>query len=110
MIHRSTRARRAICAAALVAAVGGARATDGGERTCFSTERSREEIARRGLGEPFAAMRAAAADMEGEAVGARLCQSGATYFYEVRVLRRDGRLVTKTLDARGGGRLERTDR
>lgn len=69
---------------------------------CFSTAQTRERIAQHKLGEPFAPMRAAADHLQGEAIGARLCQSNDVLVYEVSVLRRDGRILKILIDAASG--------
>jgi uncharacterized membrane protein YkoI len=105
------RLRSALAAVAIAAALGLARAEEGIERVgdraparrqCFSTAQTREKIEAHGLTDPFASMRAAARDLKGEALGARLCRLDETYIYEISVLRPDGRIDKLLFDATTG--------
>ncbi len=69
---------------------------------CFSTAQTREKIEAHRLVDPFACMRAAAHDQNGEALGARLCRREEAFIYEISVLRADGRLVKLVYDATTG--------
>ncbi len=54
--------------------------------------------------EPFAALKAAAAQRKAEALSARLCHAGDEFFYEITLLHRDGGLVHVEKKA-GSGKL-----
>lgn len=69
---------------------------------CFSTPETREKIVSYKLAEPFASMQAAVGGDHAEAIGAKLCRRGEEFVYEVRLLRRDGRLVKAYVDAVSG--------
>ncbi len=103
--------RRALAAAAFAAATGCAHAEEASERIaerapphrqCFSTAQTREKIEAHKLTDPFACMRAAARELGGEALGARLCRSDEIFIYEISVLRADGRIVRQLFDAATG--------
>jgi uncharacterized membrane protein YkoI len=72
------------------------------ERECFSTVETRDRILANGLAEPFAAMRHAAALLQAEAIGARLCRWDDELVYEISLLRRDGRVIRSFFDAKTG--------
>ena len=97
-----------IAAAAAATALGHARAEEAPERVaehapariqCFSTAQTREKIEAHGLTDPFACMRAAAHENNGEALSARLCRFDDLFIYEITVLRPDGRIVRPLFDA-----------
>ncbi len=107
----SFRFRCALAAAAIAATLGPARAEEAAERIvdrqpvrrqCFSTSQTREKIEAHKLIEPLACMRAAAHELNGEALGARLCRHEDLYIYEISVLRPDGRIVKFLFDAATG--------
>ena len=83
---------------ALVAGVASAVAQPA-PRTCYSAAETREKISSEKLAEPFPLMRAQAAEHRAEAIGARLCSAGEALFYEIDLLRKDGRLIHSKLDA-----------
>jgi len=99
----------AFAAAATAAALGCARAEEAAERAperappprhqCFSTAQTREKIEAHKLTDPFACMRAAASQLNGEALGARLCRLEDFLIYEISVLRPDGHIVKILFDA-----------
>jgi len=60
---------------------------------CLPPTETREEIKSRRLVEPFAVLKAAAAQFKAEALSARLCRNGDELVYEIALLHRDGRLV-----------------
>lgn len=68
-------------------------------RQCFSTAQTREKIEAHKLADPFACMHAAARELNGEALGARLCRLEEMLIYEISVLRSDGRVVKLLFDA-----------
>ncbi|MDJ0449063.1 hypothetical protein [Methylocystis sp. JR02] len=105
------RFRCALAAAAIAATLGPARAEEAPERIaerlpvrrqCFSTSQTREKIEAHKLTEPLACMRAAALELSGEALGARLCWLEELFIYEISVLRPDGRIVKLLFDAATG--------
>lgn len=105
------RFRCALAAAAIAATLGPARAEEAPERIverlpirrqCFSTSQTREKIEAHKLTEPLACMRAAAHELNGEALGARLCWLEELFIYEISVLRPDGRIVKLLFDAATG--------
>jgi uncharacterized membrane protein YkoI len=69
---------------------------------CFSTAQTRERIDIHKLADPFACMRAAARDHQGEALNARLCLLDELLVYEISLLRPDGRIVRVLFDAATG--------
>jgi len=83
-----------VCAASIAAQTAHCEDTQ-----CLSTSDTRASIAEHGLAEPFAAMREAAARVQGEALNARLCRSGDIFVYEVRVLKSDGQVVKTSVRA-----------
>ncbi len=95
----------AFVAVAAAAAFDCARAEETGERAppprrqCFSMPQAREKIEAHKLTDPFSCMRAAAQELNGEALGARLCRLEELLVYEISVLRRDGHIVRVLLDA-----------
>jgi uncharacterized membrane protein YkoI len=106
-----SRIRIIVAVAAFSAALGVVHAEEAAERTaehasarrqCFSTTQTREKIEAHKLTEPFACMRAAAREHNGEALGARLCRLDESYIYEISVLRPDGRIVKVLFDAATG--------
>jgi uncharacterized membrane protein YkoI len=103
--------RSASIAAAFAAALGSVHAEEAAERMaerapphrqCFSTAQTREKIEAHRLTDPFACMRAAARELGGEALGARLCRTDDFFIYEISVLRPDGRIVRHLVDAATG--------
>lgn len=104
--------RGALAAAATAAALGCSRAEEAAERSaehappprrqCFSTAQTREKIETHKLTDPFACMRAAAQQLSGEALGARLCRLEELLIYEISVLRPDGHIVRVLYDAATG--------
>jgi hypothetical protein len=100
-----------LAAAAFVAASGCAHAQGGAapatERApvrphCFSTAQTRIEIEARRLIDPLSSMRDSALRAQGEPLGARLCQHGEAFIYEIKLLRPDGRIVKVMVDAASG--------
>ncbi|MCC0002447.1 MAG: PepSY domain-containing protein [Methylobacteriaceae bacterium] len=89
-----------------MSAAGGAAAQDDNrpvpERACFSAPETREKILANGLADPFALLRAQAAEQRAEAIAVKLCRQGDVYVYEIDLLRRDGRLIHSRVDARSG--------
>jgi hypothetical protein len=69
---------------------------------CLPPSETREEIKTRRLLEPFAALRAAAAQFKAEALSAKLCRNGDELVYEIALLHRDGRLVHVVTNAATG--------
>lgn len=95
--------------AATAAALACAHAEEAQERAaererpkCFSTAQTREKIDAHKLSDPFSCMRAAAAHLNGEPLGARLCRLEDLLVYEISVLRPDGRVVKMLFDAATG--------
>lgn len=92
-----------------VACVGfclGALAQPSEERRCYSTGETREKIAANELSEPFRAMQKAAARLQAEALGAKLCRSRDALVYEISLLRHDGRIIRSYVDAKTGQVIE----
>jgi uncharacterized membrane protein YkoI len=104
--------RSATAVAAIAATLCCARAEEATERApqervaprhqCFSTAQTREKIEVHKLTDPFACMRAAARELSGEALSARLCRLEEFLIYEISVLRPDGRIVKLHFDAATG--------
>jgi uncharacterized membrane protein YkoI len=69
---------------------------------CLPPSETREEIKTRRLLEPFAALKAAAAQFKAEALSAKLCRNGDELVYEIALLHRDGRLVHVVTSAATG--------
>lgn len=98
--------RQAMAFLAICAAAGGAVAQQADapapERVCFSTTETRDNILTHKLADPFALLRAQAAEHRADAISVKLCQVGPTFIYEIDLLRRDGRLIHTRVDARSG--------
>jgi hypothetical protein len=77
---------------------------------CLSPAETREAVKAHKLLEPFAALKAAAAQRKAEALSARLCHNGDDFFYEITLLHRDGRLVHVGIDADSGKLIPRASR
>ena len=96
----------AFFAAAAACTIGGASAEEETERAqrpeCFSTTQTRAQIEAHRLSDPFASMRAAAEKLNGQPIGARLCRLDALFFYEISVLRHNGRIEKLIFDATTG--------
>lgn len=78
--------------------------------TCLSAAEARQEVRSHSLLEPFAALKAAAAQRKAEALSARLCHAGDEFFYEITLLHRDGRLVHVEMNAGSGKLIPRAPR
>lgn len=89
-----------------MSAAGGAVAEDVNrpvpDRACFSAPETREKILANGLADPFALLRAQAAEQRAEPIAVKLCRQGDIYIYEIDLLRRDGRLIHSRVDAHSG--------
>jgi hypothetical protein len=72
------------------------------ERICFTPAETREKIAAHGLVEPFHITRNAAAQLQAQAIGIKLCRWRGELVYELSLLRHDGRIVRLTFDAKTG--------
>ena len=72
------------------------------QRACFNAPETREKILAHGLADPFALLRAQAAEQRAEPIAVKLCRQGDQFVYEIDLLRRDGRLVHSRVDARSG--------
>ena len=99
--------RRAFAVAALAAAaalVCAARAEDvvPAHMQCFTMAQARGKIEAHKLADPFRSMREAAVRLQGEPLGARLCQWDEKLIYEISLLRRDGHIVKIHVDAFSG--------
>jgi uncharacterized membrane protein YkoI len=71
-------------------------------RQCLSMSQTRQTIEDHRLVDPFACMRAAAREHQGEALGARLCRHEESFIYEISLLQPDGRIVRILFDAATG--------
>ena len=69
---------------------------------CLKQNETREEIKAHRLLEPFAVLKATAAQFKAEALSAKLCRFGDEYVYEIALLHRDGRLVHVVTNAATG--------
>ena len=89
-----------------MSAAGGAAAEDVNrpvpDRACYNAPETREKILANGLADPFALLRAQAAEQRAEPIAVKLCRNGDVYVYEIDLLRRDGRLIHSRVDARSG--------
>jgi uncharacterized membrane protein YkoI len=74
---------------------------------CVNDRDLRRLVENRTVVAPIAAIRAARAEVAGEAVGARLCRDGGDYVYRVTVLTKDGRIVRVGVDGRTGRPADR---
>lgn len=72
------------------------------ERVCFSVPETRDRIVAHKLADPFKVLRAEAAEHRAEAIAVKLCAVDQSYVYVIDLLRRDGRLIHTTVDARTG--------
>lgn len=98
--------RRAFAAAlaATAASACAARAEDprAAHMQCFTMAQARGKVETHQLADPFKSMREAALRLQGEPLGARLCQLGEGLIYEISLLRRDGHIVKIQVDAFSG--------
>lgn len=78
--------------------------------TCLSAAEARQEVRSHSLLEPFAALKAAAAQCKAEALSARLCHACDEFFYEITLLHRDVRLVHVEMNAGCGKLIPRAPR
>ncbi|MBI1981349.1 MAG: hypothetical protein HYS63_07335 [Methylocystis sp.] len=90
--------RRAFAVAALAATAVSACAAHAEDpppahKQCFTMAQARGKIETHQLADPFKSMREAALRLQGEPLGARLCQLGEGLIYEISLLRRDGHIV-----------------
>jgi hypothetical protein len=69
---------------------------------CLPIAETRQLIADRRLGDPFALMQAASLAAHAEPINARLCRDHDELVYEISLLRRDGRVMRIYLDAATG--------
>jgi hypothetical protein len=69
---------------------------------CLPSGETREEIKQRHLLEPFAVLKAAAAQHKAEALSVKLCHIGDEFVYEISLLHRDGRFVRLIVNAASG--------
>ena len=101
---KSWRAALVVVAIACVVCDAGAEEeTEHAQRPeCFSTTQTRAQIEAHRLSDPFASMRAAAEKLNGQPIGARLCRLDALFFYEISVLRHNGRIEKLIFDATTG--------
>jgi uncharacterized membrane protein YkoI len=76
------------------------------EHVCFTTAETREKILAHGLFEPFRVMRSAAARLQAEAIGVKLCRMRDDLVYELSLLRHDGRVIHLSIDAKTGQPIE----
>jgi hypothetical protein len=79
-----------------------ARAEERPHFECFSTAQTRDKILAHNLSEPFGFLQAASRQGQSEALGARLCRDDDEFIYEIRLLRRDGRVEKIFVDAASG--------
>jgi uncharacterized membrane protein YkoI len=84
-------------------AADGARALAPPEkRQCFSAAETRNQIAAKGLADPFQIIRHKTRELRADVIGVKLCELGGAQFYEMDFLRSDGRLIHIVLDAATG--------
>ena len=69
---------------------------------CFTNAQTRRQIVDHRLVEPFLAMQSARGVGQGDAISARLCETGDNFVYEIVLLRRDGHIVRVHVDAANG--------
>jgi uncharacterized membrane protein YkoI len=81
---------------------GGIAAEPERQRTCFSAQETREKILSHKLSEPFRVMKTTAAQMQAEAIGAKLCRWKEELVYEISLLRRDGHVLHVFVNAADG--------
>lgn len=99
--------RRAFAVAALAATAASACAVRAEDLVpahiqCFTMAQARGKMEAHKLADPFRSMREAALRLQGEPLGARLCQLGEELIYEISLLRRDGHIVRIHVDAFSG--------
>ncbi len=100
-------ARRAFAVAVLAATAASccaarAEAPPPAHMQCFTMAQARGKIEAHKLADPFRSMREAALRLQGEPLGARLCQVDEALIYEISLLRRDGHIVKIHVDAFSG--------
>jgi len=91
----------AVASLPLLGGAGGA-AEPERQRICFSAQETREKILAHKLSEPFRVMKATAAQMQAEAIGAKLCRWKEELVYEISLLRRDGHILHVFVNAADG--------
>jgi hypothetical protein len=93
-----------VALAATAAAACSARAEDPppARMQCFTMAQARGKIEAHKLADPFRSMRELALRLQGEPLGAKLCQLGEGLVYEISLLRRDGHIVKIHVDAFSG--------
>ena len=69
---------------------------------CFTMAQARGKMEAHKLADPFRSMREEAIRLQGDPLGARLCQLGEGLIYEISLLRRDGHIVKIFVDAFSG--------
>lgn len=102
---RWTLAVAALAATAAFARATFARAEDApaaAAMQCFTMAQARGKMEAHKLADPFRSMRETALRLQGEPLGARLCQLGEGLIYEISLLRRDGHIVKIFVDAFSG--------
>ena len=72
------------------------------ERACLNAAETRAAVARHGLVDPLAALRAAARKAQADPLRSRLCRAGAGFVYDMALLRRDGKVLRVSVDAATG--------
>jgi hypothetical protein len=75
------------------------------QRICFSAQETRDKIVTHKLIEPFRVLKASAALMQAEAIGAKLCRWKDELVYEISLLRRDGHILHVFVSAVDGHTL-----
>ncbi|HZD30132.1 MAG TPA: hypothetical protein VE779_00580 [Candidatus Angelobacter sp.] len=83
----------------------GARAAEAEARlkpVCLNAAETREQAKAHRLLEPFVALKTAAAQLQAEALSARLCHADEKFIYEIILLRRNGRLLHVDMEADSG--------
>jgi len=72
---------------------------------CFTARETSERVARLRLFNPLMAMRTTARRLKADPLRTRLCRSGSRLFYELSLIRRDGRVQKVYLNAQNGAQV-----
>ena len=94
----------AVAASTVQQAAGAGEAS--ADKTCFTASQARLTIAEHRLITSSSAMDFATAKVQADALAGRLCRWDERYFYEITLLRRDGRVIHAAVDAVTGRVVE----
>ena len=82
--------------------VCGAASAAAADNVCFSSEDTREQVAKHGLIPLHDVVRSARGAGQADLISARLCETSGNMVYMIAMLGRDGKVARLTVDARTG--------